>query len=107
MSANWQALQQGFRERVTDIEQPHIRELPRVLPALFVAAAERARRAGFDGVELHYRARLHHGLVSLALERPRRTATAAISRAALRLPLEVSRAVRAAWAAISSSAAGC
>jgi len=49
-----QALQTGFRERVTDIDQPHVRELPQVLPALFAQAAERARRAGFDGVELHY-----------------------------------------------------
>jgi len=49
-----QSLQQGFRERVTDTHQPHIKDLPQVLPALFAQAAERARRAGFDGVELHY-----------------------------------------------------
>jgi 2,4-dienoyl-CoA reductase-like NADH-dependent reductase (Old Yellow Enzyme family) len=49
-----QALQKGYRERVTDIDQPHVRELPQVLPALFSQAAERARHAGFDGVELHY-----------------------------------------------------
>ena len=44
----------GYRERVTDLDLPHIRELPRVLPGLFADAAARAFAAGFDGVELHY-----------------------------------------------------
>src|SRR5678816_2093427 len=50
----FEALTQGYRERVTDLDLAHIRELPMVLPDLFAAAAERARAAGFDGVELHY-----------------------------------------------------
>jgi dimethylglycine catabolism A len=50
----WEALQYGYRERVTDMHRPHIRDLPQVLPGLFAAAAARAEAAGFDGVELHY-----------------------------------------------------
>ena len=50
----WEALQYGYRERVTDMHRPHIRDLPLVLPGLFAAAAARAEKAGFDGVELHY-----------------------------------------------------
>jgi 2,4-dienoyl-CoA reductase-like NADH-dependent reductase (Old Yellow Enzyme family) len=50
----WEALQFGYRERVTDMHRPHIRDLPRVLPGLFAEAAMRAEAAGFDGVELHY-----------------------------------------------------
>lgn len=49
-----EALNFGYRERVTDFNLPHIRDLPAVLPDLFAAAADRAERAGFDGVELHY-----------------------------------------------------
>ena len=50
----WEALQFGYRERVTDMHRPHIRDLPQVLPGLFAEAAARAEQAGFDGVELHY-----------------------------------------------------
>ncbi|HSF17071.1 MAG TPA: NADH:flavin oxidoreductase [Vicinamibacteria bacterium] len=49
-----ESLRFGARERVTDVHLPHIRELPGVLPGIFADAAERAQRAGFDGVELHY-----------------------------------------------------
>jgi dimethylglycine catabolism A len=52
--AEWEALRFGYRERVTDMELPHIRDLPQTLPGLFADAARRAQEAGFDGVELHY-----------------------------------------------------
>ena len=58
----FEALMQGYRERVIDIELPHIRDLPKSLSPLFAAAAQRAEAAGFDGVELHY------GLVPFAHE---------------------------------------
>ena len=49
-----EALRFGYRERVTDTHLAHVRDLPLDLPAIFAAAASRAREAGFHGVELHY-----------------------------------------------------
>lgn len=90
-----EALTRGERERVTDVELPWIEELPRVLPGLFAAAAERAERAGFDGVELHYaHAYTMASFLSRLNDRPDDWGGPLENR--LRLPLEVLRATRAA-----------
>ena len=52
--AELESLRMGYRERVTDLHLPHVKNLPRVLPDLFAQATRRAREAGIDGVELHY-----------------------------------------------------
>ena len=52
--AEFEALQFGYRERVTDMHLPHVRDLPQRMPNLFAQAAVYAQNAGFDGVELHY-----------------------------------------------------
>ncbi len=86
-------LEYGYRESVSDLELPHIRELPRVLPGLFAAAAARARSAGFDGVELHY-AHAYTLASFLSRTNTRDDGYGASPGGRLRLPLEVIAAVR-------------
>ena len=83
----------GARERVDDTHLEHIRELPQVLPGTFAAAADRARSAGFDGVELHY---AHaYTMASFLSKRNRRDDGYGGAREnRIRLPLEVFAAVR-------------
>ena len=88
-----EALRQGYRERVTDLHLPHIRELPRVLPDLFAAAARRAERAGFDGVELHYAHAYTMASFLSALNR-RNDGYGGVPQNRVRLPLEAFRRVR-------------
>lgn len=89
-----ESLRVGYRERVTDIDLPHIRELPKVLPEFFSDAARRAEKAGFDGVELHYaHAYTMASFLSALNDRPDGYGGARDNR--VKLPLEVYRAVRA------------
>lgn len=90
-----EALRYGQRERVTDVHLPHVAELPRVLPGLFAAAAGRAARAGFDGVELHY-AHAYTLASFLSRTNDRADGYGGSREARARLPLEVFAAVRAA-----------
>jgi 2,4-dienoyl-CoA reductase-like NADH-dependent reductase (Old Yellow Enzyme family) len=88
-----EALRFGYRERVTDVKLPHVRELPGVLPEIFAAAAGRAREAGFDGVELHYaHAYTMAGFLSALNDRDDGYGGTREHR--VRLPLEVYREVR-------------
>ena len=90
-----EALAFGARERVTDTHLPHVRDLPRTLPDSFAEAAERAERAGFDGVELHYaHAYTMASLLSATNDRDDGYGGSLDGR--LRLPLDVYRATRAA-----------
>jgi 2,4-dienoyl-CoA reductase-like NADH-dependent reductase (Old Yellow Enzyme family) len=89
----FEALRYGYRERVTDMDLPHVRALPEVLPDLFAGAAGRAQEAGFDGVELHYaHAYTMASFLSRLNERPDGYGGARENR--VRLPLEVFRRVR-------------
>lgn len=88
-------LEFGHRERVTDVHQPEIAELPRVLPGLFARAAERARAAGFDGVELHF-AHAYTLASFLSRTNTRGDGYGGSAEQRVRLPLEVLAAVRAA-----------
>jgi 2,4-dienoyl-CoA reductase-like NADH-dependent reductase (Old Yellow Enzyme family) len=89
-----EALDYGYRERIWDMHLPHIRELPRVLPALFAAAARRTRDAGFDGIELHY---AHAYTMASFLSRlnTRDDGYGGSREGRVRLPLEALAAVRA------------
>jgi 2,4-dienoyl-CoA reductase-like NADH-dependent reductase (Old Yellow Enzyme family) len=89
-----ESLRHGFREHVTDVEQPHIRDLPRVLPGLFADAAQRAVDAGFDGVELHY-AHAYTMASFLSARNDRADGYGGDRVGRIRLPLEVLAAVRA------------
>jgi 2,4-dienoyl-CoA reductase-like NADH-dependent reductase (Old Yellow Enzyme family) len=88
-----EALRFGYRERVTDMDLAHVRELPRVLPDLFAQAARRAREAGFAGVELHY---AHAYTMASFLSRlnDRTDGYGGAREQRVRLPLEVFRRVR-------------
>jgi len=88
-------LERGWRERVTDVHLPHVRDLPATLPPIFAAAARRAREAGFDGVELHC---AHAYTLASFLSRlnTRTDGYGGALEARVRLPREVLAAARAA-----------
>jgi len=88
-----EALRYGARERVTDVHERHIRDLPLILPALFAAAAARAKDAGFDGVELHY-AHAYTMASFLSALNTRADSYGGSLEGRARLPLEVYAAVR-------------
>jgi 2,4-dienoyl-CoA reductase-like NADH-dependent reductase (Old Yellow Enzyme family) len=88
-----EALRFGYRERVTDTHLKHIRDLPQELPPIFAAAAERAREAGFDGVELHY-AHAYTMAGFLSAQNDRADGYGGSRENRVRLPLEVYREVR-------------
>jgi 2,4-dienoyl-CoA reductase-like NADH-dependent reductase (Old Yellow Enzyme family) len=89
-----EALKFGYRERVTDVHLPHIRDLPPVLPGVFADAAARAEAAGFDGVELHF-AHAYTMASFLSALNNRRDGYGGTLEGRVRLPIEVFRAVRA------------
>ncbi|MGD9921251.1 MAG: NADH:flavin oxidoreductase [Pseudorhodoplanes sp.] len=88
-----ESLEFGYRERVTDMDLPHVRELPQVLPGLFADAALRAQTAGFDGVELHY-AHAYTMASFLSRKNTREDGYGGSLENRARLPLEVFREVR-------------
>src|SRR6185436_6619980 len=88
-----ESLRFGYREHVTDMHLPHVRELPQVLPDIFAAAARRAREAGFDGVELHY-AHAYTMAGFLSALNDRNDGYGGPREDRLRLPLEVFQSVR-------------
>jgi 2,4-dienoyl-CoA reductase-like NADH-dependent reductase (Old Yellow Enzyme family) len=90
-----ESLTMGYRERVTDMHLEHIRALPHTLPGLFADAAARAKRAGFDGVELHY-AHAYTMASFLSARNTRDDGYGGARENRVRLPLDVLQAVRGA-----------
>ncbi len=88
-----ESLRYGYRERVTDVELPHVRDLPKALPGIFADAAARAGKAGFDGVELHY-AHAYTMASFLSALNTRTDSYGGPLENRLRLPLDVFAAVR-------------
>ena len=88
-----ESLDFGYREHVTDVDLPHIRDLPKVLPDLFADAASRAQQAGFDGVELHY-AHAYTMASFLSRKNTRDDGYGGTRENRARLPLEVFKSVR-------------
>src|SRR5207248_8182258 len=88
-----EGLRYGYRERVTDTDLAHIRDLPCVLPEVFADAAARAERADFDGVELHY-AHAYTMASFLSARNTRADGYGGLRENRVRLPLEVYEAVR-------------
>lgn len=94
----------GYRERVTDMHLSHVRELPKTLPDLFARAAERAERAGFDGVELHF-AHAYTMASFLSRTNDRDDGYGGDRASRVRLPLEVYEATKGALS--NRTALGC
>jgi 2,4-dienoyl-CoA reductase-like NADH-dependent reductase (Old Yellow Enzyme family) len=88
-----ESLEMGYRERVDDLHLPHVAELPRTLPGLFADAAERARKVGFDGAELHF-AHAYTMASFLSATNRRTDGYGGDREGRVRLPLEVLAAVR-------------
>ena len=80
----------GWRQKIEELSAEEIREIP----PLHAAAAARARRAGFDGVEIHM---AHAYTLSSFLSRrnPRKDDYGGSLENRMRLPVEVLAAVRA------------
>ena len=78
----------GWRQKITDLARDEISEIPR----LYAAAAARARKAGYNGVELHM---AHAYTLSsfLSLRNTRRDEYGRSLENRMRLPLEVLSAV--------------
>jgi dimethylglycine catabolism A len=93
-AAELEALDYGYRERITDLHLDHVRTLPAVLPPLFADAAARAREAGFDGVELHY-AHAYTMASFLSRTNTRNDGYGGAREYRVQLPLEVYGTVRA------------